>query len=60
MERLPPKLWTSVWNIIEDAVEAATADAAGYETHSKMLSRLVSTFTEVGNGEEVVRCRECE
>ena len=49
-ERLPPRLWASVWALLEKAVEVATADASSFATHQKMLCALLSRTAELYDG----------
>ena len=46
-ERLPTPLWASVWAMLERSVELATADAASFAAHSRMLAALLKRFTEL-------------
>jgi len=49
-ERLPPRLWASVWALLEKAVEVATQDPQSFGTHEKMLCRLLERTTELYDG----------
>ena len=49
-ERLPPRLWASVWALLEKAVEVATQDAHSFGVHEKMLTSLVSRTAELYDG----------
>jgi len=49
-ERLPPKLWASVWSMLETAIEQATSDASTFATHEKMLCALANRTADLYEG----------
>jgi len=40
-ERLPSELWTSVWSMLEGAIDLAMVDGVTFATHEKMLCSLL-------------------
>ena len=49
-ERLPPKLWASVWSMLETAIEQATTDSGTFATHEKMLCALANRTADLYEG----------
>ena len=49
-ERLPPKLWASVWSMLETAIEQATTDSGTFATHEKMLCALANRTADLYDG----------
>lgn len=46
-ERLPPALWTSVWELLEKATSEMTADVDAYAVHAEVLTALLDSTREL-------------